>query len=50
MHENLVTRDRADSNRGLAPLTVAEDAVVIDTTDLDVEDTVEAVLRLCTDR
>lgn len=50
VHENLVTRDRADSNRGLAPLTVAEDAVVIDTTDLDVEETVEAVLRLCTDR
>lgn len=50
VYENLVTRDRADSNRGLAPLTVAEDAVVIDTTDLDVEETVEAVLRLCTDR
>ncbi|MBC7338387.1 MAG: (d)CMP kinase [Firmicutes bacterium] len=50
VYENLVTRDRADSSRGLAPLTVAEDAVVIDTTDLDVEETVEAVLRLCTDR
>lgn len=50
VHENLVTRDHADASRGLAPLAVAEDAVVIDTTALDVEETVEAVLRLCKDR
>lgn len=50
VRENLASRDETDSRRGLAPLTVAEGAVVIDTTDLDVEETVEAVLRLCQDR
>lgn len=49
VRENLASRDETDSRRGLAPLTVAEGAVVIDTTDLDVEETVEAVLRLCQD-
>jgi len=49
VRDNLASRDEADSRRGLAPLAVAEGAVVIDTTDLDVEQTVEAVLRLCQD-
>lgn len=49
VRENLASRDEADTRRGLAPLTVVEDAVVIDTTGLGIEDTVEAVLRLCQD-
>lgn len=39
-------RDEIDSSRALAPLRVAEDAVVIDTTSLDVEQVLERVLAL----
>lgn len=49
VRRNLEARDEADSRRGVAPLTVAEGAVLIDTTGLSVEETVEAVLQLCRD-
>jgi len=49
VRENLASRDESDSRRGVAPLAMAEDATVIDTTHLGIEDTVEAVLRLCQD-
>lgn len=49
VRENLSSRDEADSRRGVAPLAMAADATVIDTTHLGIEDTVEAVLRLCQD-
>jgi cytidylate kinase len=39
-------RDEIDSGRALAPLRAAEDAVVIDTTNLDVDQVVERVLAL----
>ena len=42
----LEARDRSDSTRTASPLTVANDAVVIDTTDLPVEEVVRQVLDL----
>ena len=39
-------RDRVDSNREVAPLCVAEDAVVVDTTDLSIEEVLAEVERL----
>jgi CMP/dCMP kinase len=39
-------RDEIDSRRALAPLTPAEDAVVIDTTLLTVDQVLERVLSL----
>jgi len=39
-------RDEIDSNRALAPLRAAEDAVIVDTTDLDVDEVLEQVLAL----
>jgi cytidylate kinase len=39
-------RDRLDSTRSAAPLRTAEDAIVIDTTDLDVEQVVERAVEL----
>jgi cytidylate kinase len=39
-------RDQIDSGRALAPLRAAQDAVVIDTTPLDVEQVLEQVLAL----
>ncbi len=39
-------RDHQDTNRSFAPLICAEDAVRLDTTEMDVEETVNAVLDL----
>lgn len=41
--EDIVTRDRNDSTRAVAPLKPAEDSVYLDTSDLDFEQSVNAV-------
>ena len=46
LQATMAGRDTADSTRSVAPLAVAEDAVVIDTTDLTFEDQVARVLEL----
>ncbi|MHA7881374.1 MAG: (d)CMP kinase [Saccharospirillum sp.] len=43
-------RDERDSNRAVAPLKPAEDAVIIDTTELSVEDVFNQALALVKDR
>lgn len=47
---SLAVRDAYDSTRAHAPLTAAADAVVLDSTDLEVSQTVEAVLTLAAER
>ena len=42
-------RDRLDSTRALAPLRPAEDAVIIDSTELSVHEVLEKVLKLAED-
>ena len=42
----LAARDRSDTTRTASPLTVAQDAVVIDTTDVSVDEVVRRVLDL----
>lgn len=42
---DLYKRDSADKNRDVGALKVSEDAVVIDTTDLSIEGTVEVILK-----
>lgn len=44
--ESLRKRDLVDSTRAAAPLKVAPDAVVIDTTDLSIDDVVKRVLAV----
>ncbi len=41
--EDIITRDRNDSTRAVAPLKPAEDSVYLDTSDLDFEQSVNAV-------
>lgn len=41
---DISTRDKLDSERKAAPLSVPEDAIVIDTTNLSIEDVLERVL------
>ncbi|MBK1896448.1 (d)CMP kinase [Chryseobacterium paridis] len=42
--ENLIERDKIDSEREIAPLRKAEDAIVIDNTKLSKKETIEAIL------
>jgi CMP/dCMP kinase len=46
----LVERDSADESRPVSPLRRADDAVVVDTTDLDFDAQVEAIVHLARDR
>ena len=43
LHAEIVARDKQDSEREFSPLVCAEDAVVIDTSNLDVKDVIAAV-------
>lgn len=42
--QNLIERDRIDSTREIAPLTQAEDAILIDNSDINKEETLELML------
>ncbi|MEN3337459.1 MAG: Cytidylate kinase, partial [Acidobacteriota bacterium] len=42
----LAERDRSDRTRAASPLTQAEDAVVIDTTGLSIDEVVERVMEV----
>lgn len=48
--ENLKKRDEIDTNRAESPLRKADDAVVIDTTHITVEEQVEEVVRMAVSR
>jgi len=43
-------RDQIDSNREISPLRVAEDAFVLDTDGVDIEDVLARAVRLVEDR
>ena len=44
MLEEIIARDRMDSTREFAPLTRTPDAILVDTTALDIQGTIDAVL------
>ena len=44
VRENLLTRDKIDSEREIAPLIQPEDAILIDNSDIDKEQTMELIL------
>ena len=44
--DEIATRDRIDSSRATAPLTIARGATVIDTTHLSVDEVVDEMIRL----
>ena len=50
VHSELVARDRTDSTRALAPLTLANDAIYLDTTDMPIDVVVNHVMMLLTDK
>jgi cytidylate kinase len=46
MTQEIAARDKIDSEREVAPLRPAEDAIHVDTTDMDIEDVVNTVVKL----
>jgi len=44
--EAMITRDKNDSERDAAPLKAADDAVILDTTDLNFEESFDAICEL----
>jgi cytidylate kinase len=46
---SIIERDRRDSTRSASPMTVAGDAVVLDTSDLGIDEVVERVLDMVGD-
>lgn len=48
--EKLAERDAQDSGREVSPLRKASDAITVDTTHLNIEEAVDAVLRTCKTR
>ncbi len=50
LSEAIAARDEADMNRAVAPLKPAEDAVIIDSTDIGIEAVCEKLLQLVSER
>ncbi len=50
LQEEIASRDKTDSERAVAPLVQAEDAILLDTTKLSIEGAVNEILRLCEER
>lgn len=50
IRDMLAYRDRIDSSREVAPLRAADDAIVVDTTQMSIEQVLERVLELVHDR
>ena len=40
-------RDKNDSTRKASPLVMAEDSILVDTTDMDIDRTIEKIIELC---
>jgi cytidylate kinase len=50
IEQDLVIRDRRDSERACAPLAAADDAVVIDSTNMGIDDVVNAMMQVIRER
>lgn len=47
IEEDIIKRDEQDMNREISPLKQAEDAVLLDSSDMGIEEVVQAILALC---
>lgn len=48
--DDIIKRDYQDMHRETAPLKQADDAILVDTTELDLESSAEAIVRIITER
>ena len=46
VRQDIISRDENDTNRKISPLKIADDAVVIDTTGMSIEDVVNKIINL----
>lgn len=46
VYDEMVTRDKNDSTRDIAPCKPAEDAIILDNSDMNLEESVEAILKI----
>ncbi|MCK9229463.1 MAG: (d)CMP kinase [Syntrophales bacterium] len=46
IHDDILVRDEQDRNRDLAPLRPSDDALVLDTTGMSIDDVIEAVVEI----
>jgi len=47
LEKDIATRDRLDESREISPLRRAEDAILLDTTSMDIHQVVEAIVSHC---
>ena len=47
LKRDIAARDKADSEREISPLRQAEDAVLLDTTGLSIDEVVARILAMC---
>jgi cytidylate kinase len=47
LQKDIAARDKADSEREISPLVQAEDATLLDTTGLSIEEVVQRILEMC---
>ena len=50
VHRDMIQRDKNDSERAVAPLKAADDAVMLDTTSFDFEESVQALCKIISER
>jgi cytidylate kinase len=50
VYNDMIERDKNDSSRSFAPLTRADDATLLDTTDLNLEESIDAVRTIVKNR
>ena len=47
IEKDIAKRDEQDMNREIAPLKQAEDAVLVDSSNMTIDEVVQAILTLC---
>ena len=50
LKQDIATRDKQDSERAISPLRQADDALLLDTSDMNIEQVVEKIMRLVEER
>ena len=47
IEKDIIERDNQDMNREISPLRQAEDAILLDSSDMTIEEVADAVIKLC---
>lgn len=50
IEKDIIERDARDRNREISPLKQAEDAVLVDTSEMTIDEVVEAILEICREK